>query len=188
MSSLRTGMFGGKIVGRDKKGAFEALGAEEKKAEAVSIATATQVQPVNDENDTETVIEQKPAPKSMSFVKLLYVLRPFFWPSKGSDGAFKNRIRAVSTWFAVGLSKASSVYAPFFLAGIYTSELVFLHHTNLMFLCLISFPFLFPSPKLRRTILWREIAMVRHETSFSFVPSCSLVLSSRKCKLCCMLV
>ena len=97
-------------------------------------------------------------------------------------------VGAVSTWFAVGLSKASSVYAPFFLAGIYTSELVFLHHTNLMFLCLISFPFLFPSPKLRRTILWREIAMVRHETSFSFVPSCSLVLSSRKCKLCCMLV
>ena len=126
-------MFGGKIVGRDKKGAFEALGAEDKKVEAVSIATATQkVQPVNDENDKQTVIEQKPAPKAMSFVKLLYVLRPFFWPSKGSDGAFKNRIRAVSTWFAVGLSKASSVYAPFFLAGIYTSELVFLHHTNSM--------------------------------------------------------
>ena len=28
-------MFGGKIVGRDKKGAFEALGAEDKKVEAV---------------------------------------------------------------------------------------------------------------------------------------------------------
>ena len=56
------------------------------------------------------------AKKTMSFFQLLYVLRPFFWPSAGSDGAMKNRIRAISTWIAVGSSKGCSLTAPFFLA------------------------------------------------------------------------
>ena len=54
--------------------------------------------------------------KAMSFFQLMYVLRPFFWPSEGSDGATVNRLRATSTWAAVGLSKASSLIAPFYLS------------------------------------------------------------------------
>jgi hypothetical protein len=68
-----------------------------------------------------------PAPKPMSFFELMYVLRPFFWPSEGSDGALINRIRAICTWVAVGLSKATSLYAPFFLSTA-TNDLVALKY------------------------------------------------------------
>ena len=103
-------MFGRK-VGQGKIG-FQTLDVQEEKAHVIS--SATKVQPVD---ETSTVVEKTPRPKAMSLLRLLYVLRPFFWPSRGSDGALKNRFRAVSTWFAVGLSKATSIYAPFFLAG-----------------------------------------------------------------------
>ena len=91
---------------------FQVVDSEDKKTDIVS--SPMKVQPVD---ETMTVVEEKPTPRAMSLLQLLYVLRPFFWPSKGSDGALKNRIRAVSTWFAVALSKATSVYAPFYLAG-----------------------------------------------------------------------
>jgi hypothetical protein len=61
--------------------------------------------------------EDAPKVKAMSFLELMYVLRPFFWPSEGSDGVLVNRFRAVCTWVAVGLSKATSLYAPFFLSS-----------------------------------------------------------------------
>ena len=104
----------GKKVGQDKTG-FQAVSTtQDEKANVVS--SATKVQPVD---ETTTVVEQEQGEKALSLLQLLYVLRPFFWPSEGSDGALKNRIRAISTWFAVGLSKATSVYAPFYLAGMY---------------------------------------------------------------------
>ena len=53
--------------------------------------------------------------KGMSLRELLIVLKPFFWPAEGSDGAILNRIRALSTWAAVILSKASNLWSPLFL-------------------------------------------------------------------------
>ena len=47
--------------------------------------------------------------------QLFTVLKPYFWPSKGTDGAFLNRLRALSTYFMITLSKVCSVYAPFML-------------------------------------------------------------------------
>lgn len=55
--------------------------------------------------------------RSLSAFELLRVLRPYFWPNAGSDGAFPNRVRAVSTWLTVIVSKFCSLYAPFFLAA-----------------------------------------------------------------------
>jgi len=61
--------------------------------------------------------------KGLTLYELLIVLRPFFWPSEGSDGALINRIRAMSTWLVVGGSKACSLLGPFYLATA-TNELV----------------------------------------------------------------
>ena len=55
------------------------------------------------------------SPKALTLYELLVVLRPFFWPHEGTDGALVNRIRAISTWIVVGISKACNVYSPFFL-------------------------------------------------------------------------
>lgn len=65
----------------------------------------------------------------LSLIELFRVLRPFFWPSEGSDGAIINRIRALSTWFVVGLSKACSLYSPFFLSTA-TNQLVELNFSG----------------------------------------------------------
>eukprot|EP00605_Chrysophyceae_sp_TOSAG23-4_P000838 GSChrysophyteH1.ASY1.ANO1.929.1 assembled CDS len=42
----------------------------------------------------------------MSFWELMIVLKPFFWPDKGSDSATINRIRTSATWLSVFSSKA----------------------------------------------------------------------------------
>ena len=55
------------------------------------------------------------SPKALTLYELLVVLRPFFWPHEGTDGALVNRVRAISTWVVVGISKACNVYSPFFL-------------------------------------------------------------------------
>jgi len=54
--------------------------------------------------------------KRLTFVELVKVLSPYFWPAKGSDGAFINRIRSTSTWVMVALSKICNLWAPFFLS------------------------------------------------------------------------
>lgn len=54
-------------------------------------------------------------PKDLTLFQLMSILRPYYWPNEGSDGAVLNRIRAISTYLSVFLSKASSLYAPFFL-------------------------------------------------------------------------
>lgn len=52
----------------------------------------------------------------ITFCQLLYLLKPYFWPSAGTDGAILNRIRTTSTWILVGLAKASTLIAPIFLS------------------------------------------------------------------------
>jgi hypothetical protein len=61
--------------------------------------------------------------KGLGFMELMVVLKPFFWPSAGSEGAFVNRVRALSTWCAVFLSKAASLISPFFVLDA-TNQLV----------------------------------------------------------------
>jgi ABC-type multidrug transport system fused ATPase/permease subunit len=57
-----------------------------------------------------------PYTKNISFWQLMQVLRPFFWPASGSDGAFLNRLRATSTWVVVLLSKGCNLFSPLFIA------------------------------------------------------------------------
>lgn len=64
-------------------------------------------------NPSKKAVEPK---KGLSLYELIVVLRPFFWPSEGSDGAVINRIRAVSTWLVVGGSKACSLLSPYYLS------------------------------------------------------------------------
>jgi ABC-type transport system involved in Fe-S cluster assembly fused permease/ATPase subunit len=61
--------------------------------------------------------------QTLTFGELLVVLRPFFWPSEGSDGVFINRVRAVGTWVVVGGSKGASLASPYFVAAA-TNQLV----------------------------------------------------------------
>lgn len=43
------------------------------------------------------------------------ILRPYFWPAAGTDGALINRLRSSATWVLVTLSKITSLIAPFYL-------------------------------------------------------------------------
>lgn len=56
-------------------------------------------------------------PRAMTFFELLLVLRPYFWPDEGTDGALINRIRSSATWLMVALSKTSNLMSPYFLAA-----------------------------------------------------------------------
>lgn len=55
--------------------------------------------------------------RSLSFFELLYVLRAYFWPDEGTDGAFVNRVRSSATWVMVALSKSCNLLNPYFLAA-----------------------------------------------------------------------
>ena len=54
--------------------------------------------------------------KSLSLRDLFIILVPFFWPSKGSDSAFMNRVRSTATWACVALSKVTSLLAPIYIS------------------------------------------------------------------------
>jgi len=54
--------------------------------------------------------------KNMSLRELYIILLPFFWPSKGSDSAFMNRVRSTATWVCVALSKITSLMAPIYVS------------------------------------------------------------------------
>ena len=59
--------------------------------------------------------ESKDALK-LTFRDLMIILAPFFWPSKGSDGAWLNRIRSTLTWVCVALSKITSLLSPIYIS------------------------------------------------------------------------
>ena len=67
-------------------------GTEKSKQEMKPQKVTTQEANSNDKEEEE----QKPA---LTFYELMYVLRPYFWPQSGTDGAFLNRIRSTSTWY-----------------------------------------------------------------------------------------
>jgi hypothetical protein len=67
--------------------------------------------------------------KILSFWKLLTLLRPYFWPAAGADGALVNRIRSSTTWLFVILSKITSLTAPFFLIQA-SDQLLALHYSK----------------------------------------------------------
>jgi ABC-type multidrug transport system fused ATPase/permease subunit len=54
--------------------------------------------------------------RALSSPRLVLVLWPYFWPSKGSDGVALNRLRSTATWVMVILSKTCSILAPLYLA------------------------------------------------------------------------
>jgi ABC-type transport system involved in Fe-S cluster assembly fused permease/ATPase subunit len=62
------------------------------------------------------VAADKPAepakPRGISFVKLVYILKPYFWPH-----GFTNKMRAGSTYFVLILSKLANLAAPLFMAS-----------------------------------------------------------------------
>jgi len=61
--------------------------------------------------------QKEEAPKKgLTFCQLMVVLKPYFWPSAGTDGACLNRLRTTSTWVMVILSKASNLLAPIYLS------------------------------------------------------------------------
>jgi hypothetical protein len=52
----------------------------------------------------------------LTFFELFRVLSPYFWPAKGSDGVFINRVRSTSTWIMVASSKVCNLTAPFYIS------------------------------------------------------------------------
>lgn len=51
-------------------------------------------------------------PRGISFVKLVYILKPYFWPH-----GFANKMRAGSTYLVLILSKLANLIAPLFMAS-----------------------------------------------------------------------
>ncbi|GMF28165.1 unnamed protein product [Phytophthora lilii] len=62
---------------------------------------------VASDNPTEA-----PKPRGISFVKLVYILKPYFWPH-----GFTNKLRAGSTYLVLILSKLANLAAPLFMAS-----------------------------------------------------------------------
>jgi len=71
--------------------------------------------------DGSTIVVKKDA---LTLTQLFTVLRPYFWPHRGTNGAWWNRLRAISTYFMISLSKISSVMAPFYLIKVNIHSLV----------------------------------------------------------------
>mmetsp|Transcript_30408 Transcript_30408/g.40146 ORF Transcript_30408/g.40146 Transcript_30408/m.40146 type:complete len:852 (+) Transcript_30408:38-2593(+) len=80
----------------------------------------------DDESERLEAGEKK---KNLSFWQLIYVLKPYFWPSATDSKASLNRLRSSMTWFFVGASKAASVISPIFLAHA-TNELTSSRYHN----------------------------------------------------------
>ena len=59
----------------------------------------------------------------LRFYELMLILRPFFWPKSGTKNSLINRIRAVTTWLCVAISKVCSLYSPFFISSA-TNQLI----------------------------------------------------------------
>lgn len=51
-------------------------------------------------------------PRGIPFVKLMYILKPYFWPY-----GFNNKMRAASTYLVLILSKLANLTAPLFMAS-----------------------------------------------------------------------
>ncbi|KAJ0400311.1 hypothetical protein P43SY_002059 [Pythium insidiosum] len=51
------------------------------------------------------------ASQGISFVKLMYILKPYFWPH-----GYSNKVRACSTYFVLIISKLANLAAPLFMA------------------------------------------------------------------------
>eukprot|EP00929_Paragymnodinium_shiwhaense_P023484 TRINITY_DN14690_c0_g1_i1.p1 TRINITY_DN14690_c0_g1~~TRINITY_DN14690_c0_g1_i1.p1 ORF type:complete len:855 (-),score=217.69 TRINITY_DN14690_c0_g1_i1:194-2758(-) len=68
--------------------------------------------------DEQQPEEDEQYSSALTFVQTLRVLKPYFWPSTGKPTVvLMNRIRAVSTWLCVAISKISNIIAPMFLAA-----------------------------------------------------------------------
>ena len=80
--------------------------------------------------------------RGLSFFELMKILKPYFWPNAGTDGAFVNRFRALSTWVMVGLSKVASLMAPLYLL-VATNMLIQYNlketFLNIIFYCCLRF-------------------------------------------------
>lgn len=69
----------------------------------------------NEDGNNDRGGKEKKKKAKLSAKALLTILQPYFWPHATSTSATLNRIRALSTWLCVLLSKACSIYAPILL-------------------------------------------------------------------------
>ncbi|CAH0475623.1 unnamed protein product [Peronospora belbahrii] len=71
---------------------------------------------VEESKDLPQVVVGQPDEAKQShgipFVKLMYILKPYFWPN-----GFSNKMRAASTYLVLILSKLSNLVAPLFMAS-----------------------------------------------------------------------
>jgi len=79
-----------------------------KKVAAIEQAAASQ---------TEAESDTAQYSSALTFVQTVRVLKPYFWPTTGRPAeVLMNRIRALTTWACVVLSKVSNIISPIFLA------------------------------------------------------------------------
>lgn len=78
-------------------------------------AAATEA--ANAPEEAEAEAEHSQYSSALTFLQTVRVLRPYFWPTSGRPSeVLMNRIRALTTWLCVVLSKVSNIISPIFLA------------------------------------------------------------------------
>eukprot|EP00435_Cladocopium_sp_Y103_P042829 s69_g11.t3 len=79
-------------------------------------AAATEAANAPEEAEAEQS-EHSQYSSALTFLQTVRVLRPYFWPTSGRPSeVLMNRIRALTTWLCVVLSKVSNIISPIFLA------------------------------------------------------------------------
>jgi hypothetical protein len=98
---------------------------------------------------------QRPPEESrpMTLMELIVVLRPYFWPDEGTDGAIINRCRSSATWLMVALSKTANLISPYYLTTA-TNSLANKDYRGAMFGVLMYCVFRFASSLFKGTDLY----------------------------------
>lgn len=105
---------------KDKDIKHQKLEMTDRDVEKGAVKDATSTKNETSEKGKDETEKKK---KKLHLYQLMLILRPFFWPKYNTENSFINRIRAISTWLCVAISKVCSLYSPFFISSA-TNELV----------------------------------------------------------------
>jgi ABC-type multidrug transport system fused ATPase/permease subunit len=107
------------------------------------------------------------------------VLSPYFWPERGSDGTWKNRLRTTSAWLLVALSKLATLSGPVYLSKA-TNEILVGNSSsainNIAIYCILRFfaQFFFEIQNIIVTQVKRQASIQLQELVFSHLHGLSL--------------
>lgn len=121
----------------------------------------------------------------LSSKAIFILLKPYFWPDGSYGSAFWNRVRAISTWICVILSKVASLYSPLLLGWATTALAHEQYSMCIRYSCLYSLiSFLGTTLKEGQSLVYLKVAQAAFvqlaEAAFGHLHSLSLDWHLRK--------